>query len=133
MSATREPDSLRSRGLFSSLRRLLASGVATVQTRLELLSVELQEERARVLGLLAYGAAALILLLAGVIFLAVFLTVLWWDSHRLLVLGVFSALFLGGGGVALTLALRQARSGSRLFAASLAELAHDRAALEPGE
>lgn len=126
-------DTPRSRGLFSSLRTLLASGVATVQTRLELLAVELQEERVRVLGLLAYGAAALILLLAGAIFLAVFLTVLWWDSHRLLVLGVFSALFLGGGGVALAFAMRLARSGSRLFAASLTELARDRTALEPGE
>jgi uncharacterized membrane protein YqjE len=129
---TREPGS-RSRGLFSSLRTLLASGVATVQTRLELLAVELQEERARVLGLLAYGAAAVLLLAAGAVFLAVFLTVLWWDSHRLLALGVFSALFLVAGVAALAFATRLARGGSRLFAASLAELAQDRAALDPGE
>lgn len=133
MSDTREPDPRRARGLFSSLRRLLASGVATLQTRLELLAVELQEERARVLGLLAYGVAALILLVAGVVFLAVFLTVLWWDSHRLLALGVFSALFLAAGAAALAFAVRLARGGSRLFAASLAELAQDRAALDPGE
>lgn len=126
-------DSPRARGLFSSLRNLLATGVATVRTRLELLSTELEEERARVLGLLAWGGAALILLAAGTVFLAVFLTVLLWDSHRLLALGVFSAVFLGAGAVALASALRLANGGSRLFAASLAELSQDQAALEPRE
>ena len=123
----------RSRGLFSSLRGLVATGVATLQVRLELLSTELQEEKARILGLLAYGAAALVLLAVGLVFLAIFFTVLLWDSNRLLVLGVFSALFLGAGGVTLTLAMRLARSDSRLFSASLAELAQDRSALEPRE
>ena len=123
----------RSRGLLSSLRGLVATGVATLQIRLELFATELQEEKARVLGLLFYGAAALILLAVGVTFLAVFFTVLLWDSNRLLALGVFAATFLGGGALALTAAMRLARSESRLFAASLAELAQDRAALEPRE
>lgn len=117
-------------GLFASLRGLLATGVAILRTRIELLAVEVQEERLRVQSLLAYGAAALILLGTGVIFLSVFITVLLWDSHRLLVLGVFSALFLAGGATALMLALRAARRPSRLFAASLAELAADQAGLE---
>jgi uncharacterized membrane protein YqjE len=118
------------RGLFASLRGLAATAVAIVQTRLELLGTELQEEKARLLGLLAFGAAALILLAAGLVFLAVFLTVLLWDNNRLLALGVFAALFLGGGAVSLLVALRHARTPSRLFAASLAELARDRAAAE---
>lgn len=123
----------RSRGLFSSLRGLAATGVATLQNRLELLSVELQEEKARVLGLLVYGAAALILLATGVVFAAVFITVLLWDSHRLLALGVFSALFLAAGAVALAAARRLAASASRPFEASLTELARDRAALDRAE
>lgn len=133
MADTRADDAQRSRGIFSSLRGLIASGVATLQVRLELLSTELQEEKARILGLLVYGAAALILLAVGMVFLAIFFTVLLWDSHRLLALGIFAALFLGAGGLALTIAMRLARSESRLFAASLAELAQDRAALEPRE
>lgn len=120
-------------GLFASLRGLLATGVAIAQTRLELLATEIQEERARVFGLAAFGAAALIFLAAGLVFLAVFLTVLLWDNNRLLVLGIFSALFLAGGAVALLVALRYARAPSRLFAASLAELGRDRAAAEAGD
>lgn len=123
-------DQPRSRGLYSSLRGLVAGGVALLQTRLELLSTEFQEEKARLLGLLAYGAVALILLAAGAVFLAVFLTVVLWDSHRLLVLGVFAALFLAGGALAAVVALRLARAESQLFSASLAELAQDRAELD---
>lgn len=133
MSDTREQSPLRSRGLFSSLRSLVATSVATLKNRLELLSTELEEERARVLGLLAWGGAALLLLAAGTVFFAVFLTVLLWDSHRLLALGIFSALFLGAGALALVTAVRLANGGSRLFAASLAELTRDQAALEPRE
>jgi len=122
-------DSARPGGLFASLKGLLTTGLGMAKTRLELLATELEEEKARLLGMLVYGAAAFVLLAAGLIFLAIFLTVLLWDNNRLLVLGVFTALFLGGGGVAMMVTLGLARSKSRLFAASLAELERDRAAL----
>lgn len=123
-------------GLFASLRGLFATGLALLQTRLELLATELEEEKLRLLSLLGYGAAAFFLLGVGMVFLAVFLTVLLWDSNRLLALGGFTAVFLIGGVIALFLARQQAHARSRLLAASLAELAQDRAALQghdPGE
>ena len=116
-------------GLFASAKGLLGTGVALLQNRLELLGVELAEERGRLFSLLAYGGAAFLCLAAGLIFLAVFLTVLMWDSNRLLALGVFSALFLGAGSVSLLVAMSLARSGSKLFSASLAELRKDTQAL----
>lgn len=116
-------------GLFSSLRGLATTGLALLQTRLELLAVELQEEKERVLSLALYGVAGAILMSAGVVFLAIFLTVAFWETNRLAVLGVVTVLLLGGGGVCLWLARRQARSGSRLFVGSLAEIAADRQAL----
>jgi uncharacterized membrane protein YqjE len=119
-------------GLFSSLRKLAATALALAQTRLELLAVEFQEEKIRLASLLAYGAAAVILLSFGVVFLAAFLTVLLWDSNRLLVLGLVSAFLLGGGFICLLVARRHAKTPSGLFAGSLAELAKDRAAAEAG-
>lgn len=121
------------RGLFASAKGLLGTGVALLHNRLELLGVELAVERARLLSLLAYGGAAFLCLAAGLIFLAIFLTVLLWDSNRLLALGVFSALFLGAGIASLMLTINLAKSGSRLFSASLAELRSDREALTPGD
>ena len=123
-------DSSTRGGLFASLRGLAATGLGLLQNRLELLAVEIQEERTRSLSLAAYSVAAVILLGAGAIFLAAFITVLLWESNRLLALGVFSTLFLGGG-IGCALAARAlARKPSGLFAGSLAELARDRAAAE---
>jgi uncharacterized membrane protein YqjE len=125
-------DSSSRGGLFASLRGLAANALSLAQTRLELLVVEFQEEKLRLAGMLAYGAAGVILLTFGVVFLAIFLTVLLWDSNRLLVLGVASAFLLGGGFICLLVARRHARTPSGLFAGSLAELAKDRAAAEDG-
>ena len=120
--AGRAPDQ---RGLFASTRGLLGTCVTLLHNRLELLGVELAEERTRLVAVLAYGASAFLCIAAGLIFLAIFLTVLLWESNRLLALGVFSALFLGAGIASLTLAIGLARSGSKLFSASLAELRKD--------
>ena len=117
------------RGLFASTKGLLGTGITLLHNRLELLGVELAEERVRLVSLLAYGAAAFFFVAVGLVFLAIFLTVLLWDSHRLLALGIFSALFLGAGIICLSLAMSLARSGSKLFSASLAELRKDREAL----
>lgn len=116
-------------GLYSSLRSFAATSVALLRTRFELLKVEAQEEVGRLSGLVLWGIAAVLLGVVGLVFLAVFLTILLWDSHRLLALGVFAALFLGAAAVAIGVALQLARRGSQLFAASLAELRRDEAAL----
>lgn len=117
-------------GLFASLRGLIATAIGLLRTRLELLATELEEEKLRLLSIVMYGAAAFFMLYAGVLLLAIFLTVLFWDSHRLLVLGGLTAIFLVCGFGAMLLVLRQVRTGSRLFAASLAELAQDQRALQ---
>ncbi len=118
-------------GLATSLRTLAATFTELLKTRLELLSTEFQEEKQRVAGLLLYGFAAVLLLVTGCVFLAVFITVLLWDTHRLLALGIFTALFLAAGIIALTAVMRHQRAESKLFAASLAELKRDRDVLGP--
>lgn len=117
-------------GLFASLRGLIATAIALLRTRLELFATELEEEKLRLLSIVMYGAAAFFMLYAGVLLLAIFLTVLFWDSHRLLVLGGLTAIFLACGFGAILLVLRQVRAGSRLFSASLAELAQDHQAMQ---
>ena len=115
--------------LADSLRGFLDSGLATAQTRLELLAVEVQEEKLRLTGLVLNVVLCALLLGFGLVFLALFLTVLFWEEHRLLALGLATAVFIGGGLLTDRNAARELRRGSRLFAASLAELARDRAAI----
>lgn len=126
-------DPTHPRGMFRSLRGLISTGIALIETRLELLTTELKEEKTRVISLLIYALAALILLSVGTVFLAVLFTALLWESNRLLALGIFAALFMAGGVFALVMAVRLVQQQSRLFAATLAELKGDRAALDRDE
>ncbi len=118
-------------GLVASLRNFAATLSGVAQTRLELLANEVEEEKLRFGQLLLFGSIALFCLAMGSMFLAIFVTILLWDSHRLLVLGGFAVLFLSLGGVAVVMFRARASAGSRLFAASLAELGKDRRQLLP--
>ena len=117
--------------LGSRLRSSIAGALGLLQTRLELLATEYREEKLHLGSLLGYAAAAFFFLGFGAVMLALFLTVLLWDSHRLLALGIFTALFLAIGILAALAAARIGRQGSRLFAASIAELAQDREMIRP--
>lgn len=118
-------------GLFASLRNFAVTLSGVAQTRLELLANEVEEEKLRFGQLLLFGSIALFCLAMGSMFLAIFVTILLWDSHRLLVLGGFAVLFLSLGGVAVVMFRARASVGSRLFASSLAELGKDRRQLLP--
>ncbi|MCW5654615.1 phage holin family protein [Hydrogenophaga sp.] len=116
----------------ASLRGLASTVLELLQVRLELLSIEAQEEVLRVGALLVYGAVAVAFLSIGVVLLAILITVMLWDTHRLLSLAIFTGLFLGLGGLAAWLARERVRSGTRLFSASVEELKQDREALRAG-
>ena len=119
--------------LSKGLRGFIDTLLATAQTRLELLVVEAQEEKLRVASLLFNTLLAAVFLGFGVVFLAMFLTVLLWDGYRLLALGGGTVVLVGCGLLAARNAAREARNGNRLFAASLGELARDREALQARE
>lgn len=115
-----------SRGLLESLSTLAATLVAIVHTRLDLLSADVEEDRAHVLSLLVLALAALFFIGVGVVLAAILLVVAFWDSHRLLALGSLAGFFLAAGVGAWAYALHKARTKPRLFAASLSELVKDR-------
>ncbi|WP_297460768.1 phage holin family protein [Ferrovum sp.] len=117
-------------GLFSSLRVLATTLVAVAHTRLDLLSTELEEEREYFLAQLVLILMALFLLGIGVVLATILLVMAFWDTHRLLVLGLFSGFFLGAGMMAWGVAWRKARVKPKPFSASLSELFKDRQQIE---
>lgn len=121
-----ETTSGENRGLFASLTTLAATLVAMAHTRLDLLSSDLEEDRAHLFSLLVFALAALFCLGIGMVLATLLLVVAFWDSHRLLVLGTLAGFFLAIGMAAWWIALHKARSKPRLFAASLSELLKDR-------
>lgn len=116
-------------GLAESLRGMLHSGVDVLRTRLELFVIEAQEEKERLVSLLINGILCAVLLSFGVVFLAVFLTVLFWDNHRLLVLGLATLGLIGGAVFTATNVMREIKQGGRPFDATISELERDREAL----
>lgn len=116
-------------GVTGPVRRLGTSLLALGRIRLELLAIEVQEEKERVAGLLFWAVLTALLAGFGMVFAALAVTVALWDSHRLVALatgaGVFGVLALFG-----VLRLRRlAGSGSTLFKTSIAELREDAASL----
>ncbi|OBS30189.1 hypothetical protein A9O67_03785 [Tepidimonas fonticaldi] len=120
----RSAGSAASESLGSAVRGWLHDTAELLRVRLALLGVEAAEHAQDVAEAMGAAVAAAVLLSLGLGFLAVLLTVLLWDSHRLLALAVFTAVFLTLGAVALARAQRRLR-GVRWFAASTAELARD--------
>jgi uncharacterized membrane protein YqjE len=126
MEATPRP------GVLGAARQVVATLIEIGATRLQLASTELEEERLRVAELLIYAAAALFFLGIGLVLAALLLVLLYWDSHRELVLGGVTALFIGvGAGLAATWR-RKAHDRPKLLAATIAELQRDRDALQRG-
>ena len=114
------------KGLFESLSSFAATLVALAHTRLDLLSTDLEEERVHVFSLLVLVLAALFCIGVGVVLATILLVTAFWDTHRLLVLGLLAGFFLAVGLVAGAVAFHKARTKPRLFAASLSELYKDR-------
>ena len=123
--------SSQGRGLGASLQGLMATVLAIIHTRLELLVTEVEEEKRRLLATVAWGAVGVLVGCFALAFAAVFITVLFWDSHRLLVVGLLTTTFGLIRAWALDWAKALLRESGQMLAATLAELDADRHALMP--
>ncbi len=119
-------------GLLSSLRRFAATLVEAFRTRLQLASVELEEEVRSLLTAAAWVLAALFLLALGVLLGVLLVVAAFWDTHRLLVLGLLAGGFLSGGALILAVLAHRARNRPPFLSATLGELAKDRDVLRGG-
>jgi len=114
----------------SALRRIAGGVLAIAQTRLELIGIELAEEKERLLVSLFIGLAGMLLSLMALVTLTALIAVAFWDSYRWQSLAVLTLVY------ALTALWCGLKAGSRLrdappiFPATLAELEKDRVALK---
>jgi len=117
-------------GLFRSLTGLIATFIAIARTRLELLTVELQEEVQRAAGLIVWGLVALVVGMMALLLGGLTVVFAYWDTHRvlaaLLVTGAFATLAL----VAAIVFAVKLNSRPRFLDATLSELAKDSQVLQ---
>jgi hypothetical protein len=112
--------------LLSSIKNLAATGASIVQTRLELLSVDVQIARTKFISLLVMIVCALFFLFFGLVMLSLLIVIYSWESDRMLALGLLTGGFLMIG-LILALLIKQSLSTMpKLFEASIAEFAKDR-------
>jgi uncharacterized membrane protein YqjE len=111
-------------GMFGSLRRLLDTGIAILQNRIELAALELNEEKARLVSILVWAAAAIFLGIMTTIAIMFTVVMALWE-HALWVLAGFSGLFLIGALVSV-LALKSKFKGPAPFAETVEQLKKDR-------
>lgn len=116
-------------GVSGPVRRLGASLLALGRIRLELLAIEAQEEKDRLASLLIWAVLTALMAGFGAVFVALFVTVALWDSHRLAVLGVTAGLFIGLAVWGALKVQRLTSARTTLFQSSIAELRQDSAAL----
>ena len=116
----------RAGGLLGSAKNLASTLIAVAQTRLQLLANELHAEKLRLARLGLFAAAAIFFIALGTIMLTLLVIVVFWDSHRLLAIGGFAAIYLLLGIAFGVTVLTRATERTRLFEDSLREFAKDR-------
>lgn len=112
--------------LLSSIKNLAATGASIAQTRLELLSIDVQIARNRYLQLLVMIMCALFFLFFGLVMLALLIVIYSWESNRLLALGLLTGAFLSIGLVFVLFIRQSLRHMPKLFEGSIAEFMKDK-------
>jgi len=116
-------------GFLGSFRALADTLLSSVQDRIELFSVELQEEKFRLIQIFVWICAAVFTGMMAITFASLTLVYLLWESARLAALGGLTLLYTGAL-VSIVVAFRSyiARQ-PRPFEATRQELAEDRSCI----
>ena len=111
--------------MMTELRRLFATLLQLVRLRVDLVSVELDEQIACAWNLLLWYIITIVCAALCAVFLAVTIIIACWDQHRLLAAGgvtlVFGVLGLIGAAIVRT----RRRERPKILAATLGELKRD--------
>lgn len=127
-----EPEPPESAGFIGSLRILGDGLLASVHDRIELLSIELREEKFRLVQTFFWISAILFAGIMAITFVSLTLVYLFWDSARLAVLGGLAMFYAAALG-AIILGYRCCAARQPVpFAATRQEIAEDRACITTG-
>lgn len=116
-------------GLLGAFRALGERALSAVLTRLELLSVELREEKYRLLECLLLAGGVLIAGTLALLFGSVLVIAFYWDTARLTAIGAVTGFYLGLAVLLFVLYRRRLDRAPRPFAATIAALQEDKRCL----
>jgi uncharacterized membrane protein YqjE len=116
-------------GFVGSLRSLGDGLLAVVQDRLKLVSIEVQEEKFRLIRTFVWISAAVFAGMLTITFASLTLVYLFWETARVFVLGGLTALYAGALTVIIVAFRRYLARQPNPFAATLHEIGEDRACI----
>lgn len=118
-----EPSSI---GLLGSLRGFADGLIGSAHDRIELLAVELQEEKYRLIQILLWSSAIILLALLALVFVSFAVVVLLWETARLTAICALAGAYVVGLVGAILGFKRYLRRQPKPFAGTLRELQEDR-------
>ena len=116
-------------GFVGSLRSLGDGLLAVVQDRLKLVSIEVQEEKFRLIRTFVWISAAVFAGMLTITFASLTLVYLFWETARVAVLGGLTALYAGALTVIIVAFRRYLARQPNPFAATLHEIGEDLACI----
>jgi uncharacterized membrane protein YqjE len=112
--------------LLSSLKNLVSTGASIAQTRLELISTDVQIARSKFISLLVMIVFALFFLFFGLVMMALLVVIYSWETDRILALTLLTSGFLAVGVILAAVILQSLQTMPKLFEATISELQKDR-------
>lgn len=111
--------------LLASAKTFVATLIAIIGTRLEIAAGELEEERLRLTGIMAYAALAFLFAQMALIFLSLLVVAAFWEDHRIAALSVIVVVYIVLTAIVGAQLRRRLAQKSRLFSTTVDELRKD--------
>jgi len=115
----------RSGGLSDAVLRLGGTALALLRTRLELATVEFEEERERATELLVLVLSGVLLALFALLFASIFVIAYFWEAYRLWAIAGVTLFYVALAALTFMRLQQRRRDKPPPFAATLAELGQD--------
>ncbi|HLP10025.1 MAG TPA: phage holin family protein [Opitutaceae bacterium] len=113
-------------GILGALRELLSQALGSVRDRIELVSVELQQEKFRFIELLIWVFTVAVAGLLALLFASFTIVCVFWENGRLIALGALTLVYGVGFAAALLYLRRLIARQPRPFDGTIDELTADR-------
>lgn len=119
--------------IVESVSRLAGTFISILQTRLELIAIEVEEESLRFFSYFFFALAAMFCIGMALLLGVLLIVVIYWDTHRVPVLVSLMAFFAFSSAM-IMLGIRQHyRMKPRMLSHTLTELSRDIERLKPDQ
>ena len=124
-----DPQASGPSGLLGSLRGFADGLLGSIHDRVELFSIELHEEKYRLIQIVTWIGAIVFTGMLAIIFASLVVVYCFWETARLAALGTLASVYLAAFIGVIVCFRRYLASQPKPFAATLGELKEDRACI----